>query len=60
VEDDRLRLIFTCCHPALAADAQVPLTLREVCDLTTEEIARPSLGAGHHRPAHRARQGENP
>ena len=40
VEDDRLRLIFTCCHPALAADAQVPLTLREVCDLTTEEIAR--------------------
>lgn len=39
VEDDRLRLIFTCCHPALAADAQVPLTLREVCDLTTEEIA---------------------
>jgi RNA polymerase sigma-70 factor (ECF subfamily) len=60
VEDDRLRLIFTCCHPALAADAQVPLTLREVCDLTTEEIARPSLGAGHHRPAHRARQGEDP
>ncbi|MNF40862.1 RNA polymerase sigma factor [compost metagenome] len=43
VEDDRLRLIFTCCHPALAADAQVPLTLREVCDLTTEEIARAFL-----------------
>ncbi|MCY1270729.1 RNA polymerase sigma factor, sigma-70 family [compost metagenome] len=40
VEDDRLRLIFTCCHPALPADAQVPLTLREVCDLKTEEIAR--------------------
>jgi RNA polymerase sigma-70 factor, ECF subfamily len=40
VEDDRLRLIFTCCHPALAADAQVALTLREVCGLTTEEIAR--------------------
>lgn len=39
LEDDRLRLIFTCCHPALAADAQVALTLREVCDLTTEEIA---------------------
>jgi RNA polymerase sigma-70 factor, ECF subfamily len=39
VEDDRLRLIFTCCHPALAADAQVALTLREVCGLTTEEIA---------------------
>lgn len=45
VEDDRLRLIFTCCHPALAADAQVPLTLREVCDLTTEEIARAFLVA---------------
>jgi len=40
VEDDRLRLIFTCCHPALAADAQTALTLREVCGLTTEEIAR--------------------
>lgn len=45
MEDDRLRLIFTCCHPALAADAQVPLTLREVCDLTTEEIARAFLSA---------------
>lgn len=43
VEDDRLRLIFTCCHPALAADSQVPLTLREVCDLKTEEIARAYL-----------------
>src|SRR5438552_1772258 len=40
VEDDQLRLIFTCCHPALAPDAQVALTLREVCGLTTEEIAR--------------------
>jgi RNA polymerase sigma-70 factor (ECF subfamily) len=40
VEDDHLRLIFTCCHPALAPDAQVALTLREVCGLTTEEIAR--------------------
>lgn len=39
IEDDRLRLIFTCCHPALAGDAQVALTLREVCGLTTEEIA---------------------
>ncbi|HKT32948.1 MAG TPA: RNA polymerase sigma factor [Gammaproteobacteria bacterium] len=39
VEDDRLRLIFTCCHPALAPDAQAALTLREVCGLTTEEIA---------------------
>jgi RNA polymerase sigma-70 factor (ECF subfamily) len=43
VEDDRLRLIFTCCHPALAPDAQVALTLREVCGLTTEEIARAHL-----------------
>ncbi|MBU3059455.1 RNA polymerase sigma factor [Pseudomonas indica] len=43
VEDDRLRLIFTCCHPALPADAQVPLTLREVCDLKTEEIAHAFL-----------------
>jgi RNA polymerase sigma-70 factor (ECF subfamily) len=39
VEDDRLRLIFTCCHPALAPEAQVALTLREVCGLTTEAIA---------------------
>jgi RNA polymerase sigma-70 factor (ECF subfamily) len=39
LEDDRLRLIFTCCHPAIAPDAQVALTLREVCGLTTEEIA---------------------
>jgi RNA polymerase sigma-70 factor, ECF subfamily len=39
VEDDQLRLIFTCCHPALASNTQVALTLREVCDLTTEEIA---------------------
>src|SRR5205814_2679209 len=45
VEDDRLRLIFTCCHPALPADAMVPLTLREVCGLTTEEIARAFLTA---------------
>src|SRR3954467_12706812 len=43
VEDDRLRLIFTCCHPALAGDAQVALTLREVCGLTTEEIGRAFL-----------------
>lgn len=43
VEDDRLRLIFTCCHPALAAEAQVAMTLREVCGLTTEEIARAFL-----------------
>ncbi len=41
--DDRLRLIFTCCHPALPAEGQVALTLREVCGLTTEEIARAFL-----------------
>ena len=45
VEDDRLRLIFTCCHPALRPEAQVALTLREVCGLTTEEIARAFLTA---------------
>jgi RNA polymerase sigma-70 factor, ECF subfamily len=45
VEDDRLRLIFTCCHPALLPDAQIALTLREVCGLTTEEIARAFLTA---------------
>ena len=39
IEDDRMRLVFTCCHPALSPDAQVALTLREVCGLTTEEIA---------------------
>jgi RNA polymerase sigma-70 factor (ECF subfamily) len=43
VEDDRLRLVFTCCHPALQPDAQIALTLREVCGLTTEEIARAFL-----------------
>ncbi len=43
LEDDRLRLIFTCCHPALHPNAQVALTLREVCGLTTEEIARAFL-----------------
>ena len=45
VEDDQLRLIFTCCHPALPPDAQVALTLREVCGLTTEEIAHAFLTA---------------
>jgi RNA polymerase sigma-70 factor, ECF subfamily len=45
VEDDQLRLIFTCCHPALSPDARVALTLREVCGLTTEEIARAFLTA---------------
>src|SRR3954466_60993 len=43
VQDDRLRLIFTCCHPALSPDAQIALTLREVCGLTTEEIGRAFL-----------------
>jgi RNA polymerase sigma-70 factor (ECF subfamily) len=45
VDDDRLRLIFTCCHPALPPEARVALTLREVCGLTTEEIARAFLTA---------------
>jgi RNA polymerase sigma-70 factor (ECF subfamily) len=43
VEDDRLRLVFTCCHPSLASDTQVAMTLREVCGLTTDEIARAFL-----------------
>lgn len=43
VEDDRLRLIFTCCHPAMSPDAQVAMTMREVCGLTTEEVARAFL-----------------
>src|SRR5438046_3763698 len=45
IEDDRLRLIFTCCHPSLAPEAQVALTLREVCGLATEEIAQAFLSA---------------
>ena len=45
IEDDRLRLIFVCCHPALSPEAQVALTLREVCGLTTEEIAQAFLAA---------------
>jgi RNA polymerase sigma-70 factor (ECF subfamily) len=45
IEDDRLRLIFTCCHPVLAPDARVALTLREVCGLTTEEIAHAFITA---------------
>jgi RNA polymerase sigma-70 factor, ECF subfamily len=43
IEDDRLRLIFTCCHPSIRSDAQIALTLREVCGLTTEEVARAFL-----------------
>jgi RNA polymerase sigma-70 factor (ECF subfamily) len=45
IEDDRLRLVFTCCHPALAPEAQVAMTLREVCGLTTEQIAAAFLSA---------------
>jgi RNA polymerase sigma-70 factor (ECF subfamily) len=45
IEDDRLRLIFTCCHPALPPDAQVAMTLREVCGFTTEEVARAFLSS---------------
>ena len=45
IEDDRLRLVFTCCHPALAPVAQIAMTLREVCDLTTEQIASAFLTA---------------
>src|SRR5579862_3762043 len=45
IEDDRLRLLFTCCHPALAPVAQIAMTLREVCDLTTEQIASAFLTA---------------
>jgi RNA polymerase sigma-70 factor (ECF subfamily) len=47
IGDDRLRLIFTCCHPALSPEAQVALTLREVCGLTTEEIASAFLRLAH-------------
>ena len=54
IEDDRLRLIFTCCHPALPTEGQVALTLREVCGLTTEEIPPAFLDSRavcvtHHR-----------
>ena len=60
LEDDRLRLIFTCCHPALPPDAQIALTLREVCGLTTEEIAHAYLTAPtHRRAAHRPGEGED-
>ena len=60
IEDDRLRLIFTCCHPALPKSTQVALTLREVCGLSTDEIARAlfTLG-GHGGSAHRARQSQD-
>ncbi len=62
VEDDRLRFIFTCCHPALAPDARVDLTLREVCGLTTEAIAHAFLTTPTTlaQRTHCARQSENP
>ena len=61
IQDDELRLIFICCHPALAPDARIALTLREVGGLTTEEIARAYLTPrADHRPAHRPGEGEDP
>lgn len=52
LSDDRLRLIFTCCHPALQTESQVALTLRTLCGLSTEEIAKAFLAPGtHHGPA---------
>ena len=61
IEDDRLRLIFTCCHPAIDPKVQVPLTLREVCGLTTDEIAAAFLTApADHGAADRPGQGEDP
>jgi RNA polymerase sigma-70 factor (ECF subfamily) len=60
IEDDRLRLIFTCCHPALPQEGQVALTLREVCGLTTEEIAHAFRYVSNAGPAHCARQGAYP
>jgi RNA polymerase sigma-70 factor (ECF subfamily) len=57
IEDDRLRLTFTCCHPALAPEARVALTLREVCGLTTEEIGRAFLtGRARVHPLGQSRQ----
>jgi RNA polymerase sigma-70 factor (ECF subfamily) len=66
LEDDRLRLIFTCCHPALPPDARVALTLREVCGLTTEEIARafltgaPTIAQRIVRAKHKIRDAQIP
>ena len=59
-EDTQLRLIFICCHPALAPDAQVALTLREACGLTTEDIAHAFFARRRPSPsASCARQGED-
>jgi RNA polymerase sigma-70 factor (ECF subfamily) len=60
IQDDELRLIFICCHPALVPDARIALTLRQVGGLTTEEIARAYLTRANHRAAHRSGQGEDP
>ena len=60
LEDDRLRLIFTCCHPSLPPEARVALTLREVCGLTTEEIAKAFLThSAYAGAAHCARKGKD-
>jgi RNA polymerase sigma-70 factor (ECF subfamily) len=60
IEDDRLRLIFTCCHPALSSDARIALTLREVCGLTTEAIAHAFLTTPSTIAAYRTSKVQNP
>src|SRR5581483_3193066 len=60
IADDDLRLIFLCCHPSLSLDAQIALTLREACGLTTEEIAQAFVQTLGNRAAHRQGQSENP
>jgi len=60
LEDDRLRLIFTCCHPSLAPEARVALTLREVCGLTTEQIAGVPYLSAHTGSVYRPREIEDP
>ena len=61
LDDDMLRLIFTCCHPAFAAEVQVALTLRTVCGLTTAQVARAFLRQrGRDGAAPGARQAEDP
>ena len=61
IEDDRLRLVFACCHPAIDRTVQVPLTLREVCGLTTEEIAAAFLDRPRDDgPADRPGEGQDP
>lgn len=60
IPDERLRLIFTCCHPALPVEAQVPLALRTLCGLTTEEIARVPYSSADDGAAARPLEAENP